>query len=352
MTQLFLTPVDVWLFRDGRPFTAEDDHRAESMFPPLPSVIQGAIRSKHLVVKNIDLTDPAAIEQAVGTTYEYGDLHIRGPFLAREENGQLIRYFPLPVDAVSNPKKAQHIRRASAPQQAPATALSSQEGLLLGLENPPGKAEAGLWLSEEKLHRYFADDEVVATKSSDLFDIEVQPGNRIEFGQGVTAEGALYEIAYIRPKTGVGLNIDLEGYEWPWTGTLSLGGESRAAHYREASYTPPKPAIPAKIPLRFMVYFATPAYFEAGWQPAGWGDFFDGGVELKAAAIGRYQNIGGNDYSKNGHERHKSSRRFVPAGSVYYFEAAREPRLKQIEGLSDFGAQIGFGQIVIPQEGW
>ncbi|HXG18262.1 MAG TPA: type III-B CRISPR module-associated Cmr3 family protein, partial [Methylomirabilota bacterium] len=42
---LFLEAIDVWLFRDGRPFDARSDHRAESLFPPYPSVMQGAIRS-------------------------------------------------------------------------------------------------------------------------------------------------------------------------------------------------------------------------------------------------------------------------------------------------------------------
>ncbi|MCS6846435.1 MAG: type III-B CRISPR module-associated Cmr3 family protein, partial [Anaerolineae bacterium] len=64
---LFLSPVDVWLFRDGRPFDAGDDHYARSLFPPYPSVIQGAIRSHHLVVKGVDLRDKRAIEEAVGS---------------------------------------------------------------------------------------------------------------------------------------------------------------------------------------------------------------------------------------------------------------------------------------------
>jgi len=52
---LFFEAVDVWLFRDGRPFTAGSDHVAHSVFPPYPSVMQGAIRSNQLVLLNVDL---------------------------------------------------------------------------------------------------------------------------------------------------------------------------------------------------------------------------------------------------------------------------------------------------------
>jgi CRISPR-associated protein Cmr3 len=62
MMHLLLEAVDVWLFRDGRPFDAGSDHRADSLFPPYPSVMQGVIRSHHLVVKNVDLRDPKQIE--------------------------------------------------------------------------------------------------------------------------------------------------------------------------------------------------------------------------------------------------------------------------------------------------
>jgi len=34
--QIAIRAVDVWLFRDGKPFTAGEDHIAESAFPPSP----------------------------------------------------------------------------------------------------------------------------------------------------------------------------------------------------------------------------------------------------------------------------------------------------------------------------
>jgi hypothetical protein len=50
VTTLFLEPLDVWLFRDGRPFMAGQQFRAASRFPPSPLVVQGALRAYHLMV--------------------------------------------------------------------------------------------------------------------------------------------------------------------------------------------------------------------------------------------------------------------------------------------------------------
>jgi CRISPR-associated protein Cmr3 len=46
--QIFIEPSDVLLFRDGRPFSAGEGHRARSIFPPTPNTMQGVIRSKVL----------------------------------------------------------------------------------------------------------------------------------------------------------------------------------------------------------------------------------------------------------------------------------------------------------------
>jgi len=96
---LFLEPLDVWLFRDGRPFDAGSDHRAESLFPPYPTVIQGAGRSHHLTVQDVDLRDKDGITASVGTATDVLGLRLRGPFLERREEGTIVRYYPQPADA-------------------------------------------------------------------------------------------------------------------------------------------------------------------------------------------------------------------------------------------------------------
>ncbi|HDN19716.1 MAG TPA: hypothetical protein ENF46_01300, partial [Candidatus Acetothermia bacterium] len=111
MWQIFVEPVDVLLFRDGRPFTAGEDHRARSMFPPTPFTMQGMLRSKILFESGVSPTDYAGdspsptaqrLRELIGTPRKsYGKLRLRGPFVARKgDDDSLTRYFPMPADVL------------------------------------------------------------------------------------------------------------------------------------------------------------------------------------------------------------------------------------------------------------
>lgn len=45
MAWFFIEADDVLMFRDGRPFTAGESHVIQSLFPPSPLTLQGALRS-------------------------------------------------------------------------------------------------------------------------------------------------------------------------------------------------------------------------------------------------------------------------------------------------------------------
>lgn len=349
---LFLEPMDVWLFRDGRPFDALSDHRAQSIFPPYPSVIQGAIRSHHLVVKNVDFREKKKIAEVVGTAEDYKDLRMRGPFLARREKEKVVYYFPLPADA--QPTDGNKFRPASRPQRIPVSAAASgptSKLLGLGQGDQPKKGRSGLWLHERALLAYLGDREVVGVPEEYLFWRESRFGIGIDDARRTAREHALYEVEFIRPCRKVGLLVQVEGYDgWPEQGVLRIGGEGRGAFFQRVEPSP-WPAVPEELPPRFKIYFATPTCFLGGWQPVGgdWSRFFDGRVELVAAAIHKYESIGGYDWANDGH---KPARRYVPAGSVYYFECLGHSRFKPNliqNAVTDFGAQIGFGQIIVKE---
>ncbi len=361
---LFLEPLDVWLFRDGRPFDAGSDHRAATRFPPYPTVMQGAIRSHHLAVKGVDLRNAAAIRAAVGTAEDFGALRLGGLFVARRAGERVVRYFPQPADAVSlkdaavnarprdpletGPERLPWLRPATPPREPPASLVTSAPTpRLLGLDDEPGKGREGLWLPEDALRRYLQGNAVAALPSEALFARESRFGIARDDRKRVTREGALYEAEFVRPLDGVGLLVSVEGYDgWPREGVMRIGGEGHGARFEQVAAAP-WPAPPDPLPARFKVYFATPTYFSGGWQPAGgWGPFFTGEVVLVAAAVGRYESVGGFDLA-NG--RHKPARRYVPAGSVYYFVAHGPARLAG-PALTEWGAEIGFGQILV--EGW
>lgn len=43
--RIFIEPTEPLLFRTGRPFTAGENNFAESIFPPTPETLQGALRA-------------------------------------------------------------------------------------------------------------------------------------------------------------------------------------------------------------------------------------------------------------------------------------------------------------------
>ena len=358
--KLFIEPVDVWLFRDGRPFNAGTDHRARSLFPPYPSVMQGVIRSHHLVVRGVDLAKPKAIEDEVGTATDYRDLRIRGPFLAKREKERIVRYFPAPLDAVFRDDGKLHpLTLKEDREDLAGIKTSAPTPYLLWEDGEPEKPKGRMWLSEEALHQYLDGQPVKPTLESDLFLREDRLGIGLDDATRTTAEsesggGLLYEAEFIRVEDSVGLEVRFEGLpgltDWPERGVLRMGGEGHGGRY-EISNASAWRDIPNPLPKRFKVYFATPTSFKDGWRPTTWDRFFVGEVTLQAAAVGRYQSIGGFDVAKG---RQKAARRYVPAGSVYYFECQGE--VKPQETLindaitdTDAGAEIGFGQVIIKE---
>lgn len=356
---LFLRPMDVWLFRDGRPFDAGSAHRAESVFPPYPTVIQGAFRTHRLLARGVDVTNKKAVEEAVGKEDGFGSLNLRGPYLARWDGKTLVRYFPQPADAI-----ADGLELIPARLEKPNGTLktSSPFPLLFGLNQPAGKPLGPLWVDENSLKDYLEGKPVKGIPASDLFLRE----DRVGIGMNerrVVNEGMLYEAEFIRPCENVGLLVEIEGdYEAEWKngGILLLGGEGKQAIVEVVPAAPlPRPPASAS---RFKMYFLTPAYFEAGWVPeikkvngkeeSDWSKFFKGNVALAAAAINRYEVRGGFNWAARdtNASAHRPARRFVPAGSVYYFEGKPElqPGLIQ-QAVTDSGAEIGFGQTIIKE---
>jgi len=353
--ELFLEPVDVWLFRDGKPFDALSDHRARSLFPPYPTVMQGVIRSHHLVVKGVDLRNPAAIAEAVGTAEDFGNLRLRGPFIARKEGDHITRYFPVPADVVLD-RQAGGYRplRPRLRKEAPHVLTSAPDDLPMLLWPPegyePSKQRAGQWLAEEDLLKCLRGELVTAVPGETLFTRENRFGIGRDDATRTTLEGALYEVEFIRPYPGVGLWVQVEGYDgWPEAGLMRIGGEGRGAYFTRIEPALGWPQTPDPLPARFKVYFASPTYFEGSWKPKAWGRFFDGNVTLQAVALNRYESIGGFDWA--GGEQ-KPARRYVPAGSVYYFTADGSVRLRTdlINGaITDRWPEIGFGQVIITE---
>lgn len=371
---LILEQHDVWLFRDGRPFTAGEDIRARSLFPPTPFTIQGAIRARVLFSSPVSPADyagpnpsPAAqdLRRRIGAPGQgYGQLRLQGPLLARRENNVWKLFFPLPADVVKVPGGGYAVL---SPLKSDALHVQSNmpDGLWsLWIRNIKRVEEARGWVSEEDFRRYRqgqAPEKVY--KESDFVVREHRFGIALDQGKRTARAAHLYLAEFVRLKDGVALWVRVDGIQLPDLGSergvLQLGGEARAAHYsvHEARALDWMPSREKALPERFKVVLLTPAWFAEGWRPTGgdWSRFFTGKVRLVSAAVPRYQPIGGAyvDDQRRKDAFQKPMRRFVPAGAVYFFEAkdpvvqwAGQPFTETPPDEGDFG-QIGFGLLAV-----
>lgn len=351
MMQIFIEPSDVLLFRDGRPFAAGQDHRAVSVFPPSPLTLQGAIRSRALADAFPDEHSFFPTSSAeIGYSSDYGKLRLRGPFLAREHGGALTRYFPVPADVVTagcgHPVALQPL---PASEEFPFLSGSPAPHLLWARTSERVEAAAG-WLSETELQRYLDGRSFELTREDGLFQRETRSHTGIDSSVKRPRQddmgGHLFQIEFVRLHAGTGLWAEVAGLPIKPHGLLRIGGEGRAATYREVAGA--VLSSERRVRGRFKLYFATAAFFSGGWQPTDWSRFLQGGgVRLVAAAVSRFEPLAGFDLAK---KQHKPMSGMVPPGSVYFFESEAEVTVADAvtddRGPEKLG-QIGFGQVFV-----
>lgn len=359
--KLFIEPVDVWLFRNNKPFDAGSDHWATSLFPPSPQVMAGVLRSHHLVVNGIDLRqpDPQTIRALVGTAdHPPQTFSLRGPVLAQREGGDIVRYYRLPADAilVERDDGQSHYQAQQPGRFTDGPRVNLPAGLELLWRRPYEQrkvkgAEGGLWLAETDLLTYLQQGRVSSTKvkqGNEFHTVEDRLGIQLDDATRTTETGRLYKIGFIRLKEGAGLMVEVNGLEgldkWPDQGVIGIGGESRTGRFcRLPDETNIRPAQTPGNLSRFKVYFVTPTCFAQGWQPPDWGEWFKESPRLVSAALPGPLLLGGYDVVQN---QSKPARRYVPAGAVYFFEG--NPDLKEnVPVISNYGAELGFGQFII-----
>jgi len=362
--KLFIQPFDVLFFRDNKPFPMGEAHLAKSVFPPGPSVFQGAIRSRIISDKcgfdkyNEQVKNCSGLFKAIGGPdksgkQSYGKLRIKGPLIAKRDGGEIKEYFPRPLDINLSPveKKLSRITFSSAG--------GSQDFIPLKTKKCEDEDEKknGIdkidFIEKEVLIRYLKrdDNNLSGLENKEIFSTESRVG--IQLGDtGTTKEGMFYTAGYIRLEKGFGFILYVSGVDdlLKESGMLALGGKRRAAFFeKKEDETIIIDGNEIEESLSecngFKIYLATPAMFKKGWKPD-IGDEF----ELVTADIGKALYIGGFDVLNN---RPKTLRRAVPAGSVYYFKPKNGQTMENIANkvidmfhekcISDYDSEIGFG---------
>ena len=392
MTWLEIRPQDVWLFRDGRPFNAGEDNSAQSMFPPTPMTLQGALRQQisesHGLSYGAYKAGKSELAQKVGRyigTYEaqkeqleVGTFKMRGPFIGLNTGEQIMPLLPAPADLLKKHDKennTHHFKITKPRSDVVISDLGNQVQLVEvydDYENMPKH-----WLTadgfQEYLNgqvpesdQYFApDDPILVQKSAYqavadgytvlpnklLYTLEGRFGVATDSATSFREEGQLYQAQFVRVTENVALIADVtgdHGKEYA-TGRLTLGGERRHAMSKQIS-NPPLLSNPLKqISDRFKIVFLTPAYFAEGWLPTqgDWSPWFGENAKLISAVLYRPEAIGGWNSATGGQ---RPMHRYVAPGSVYYFETdqAFKPPKAITESPPDIAdaSAVGFGQVI------
>jgi CRISPR-associated protein Cmr3 len=377
--RIFLEPTESLLFRTGLPFDAGESGYAESIFPPTPETLQGAIRAA--IATHWDTTK--ALEEVfrdqnlvdhIGDRNSYGRFRITSMALGRrkkdkeheierlfpppahllkDEEGTILRLRPQPLDNM------QSIMQVKADDGTIKTVPYNMQYLI---PDPDRVTKGKLkpitgWLTEESLYQVLQAThdlsklEIISLQN--IFVREPRIGIGMQNTTKTTQEGLLYQVHMIRmcPNYGFVLDIRLstkpdnndfiddiqtqKELRLPSEGWVTLGGERRAARFEVIAPSTYEQGITVEGSKKgTLLYIATPTYFKEGWQPTSWPN----SINPIAAVVDRYKPIGGWLLSPgNSGGTQKLVRRCVPEGSVYFFDQSIS------QPLTDFGSHIGYG---------
>jgi CRISPR-associated protein Cmr3 len=376
MKTVFIEPCDVVFFRDDLPFGAQGTQVGRCQFPPRPSVVAGALRSKVLASEPVDLgafgdgggvPDQVAFEigRVLERTLQPGTFSLVALHLGRSgPQGSRTDYFRVGRDLVAPGKKGEgggppQILRPSGDERIPGP---SSLGRLAPLAVAPGLEPVGGWLDGPTYIRYLAGEalEAMPVTQSVILDWDFRVGIGLDPGRRTVDEGRLFSSRGALVKPGWGFVAGVEGCSLlPTQGLIRLGGDGRMARLSEwaalaLDWSSARRAVTAAGRFRWVLQ--TPAIFERGWLPASmreegeWGWIYERDgltARLVSAAITGPELAGGWDLVRRGP---KPFRHMVPAGSVYWFQIERgsgEEAWQAFHGrsVSDERANEGFGLV-------
>jgi len=397
--RVFIEPLEPLLFRSGRPFNAGENNFAETIFPPTPETLQGALRAMIAAQWSDAQTDKVRTINEVfqekelvrligkrdGDRNVYGQFRVTGLTLGHrdEKTEKVLRLFPVPAHIIQATIKDDAGKNAErkvrlTPQPVPQEMSNHPPGKRMLFPKLGGNKTAGKseplegWLTPRGLQRALSKDGLPEREDivpdHHIYERESRLGIGINNATKTTEEGYLYQVQMIRMCRDYGLVVDIElgeedngkselPHPEPLIGRLTtpralaflkegwliVGGEQRAAHFKILSSEDVDPediaeeqGINQKTSGN-LLYFATPTYFKNGWLPASPAIL---PAEPITASVNHYQPIGGwllNPGNAGGAS--KLTRRCIPAGSVYYFDK----HVSVEKPLTEYGWQIGYG---------
>jgi CRISPR-associated protein Cmr3 len=326
--KLEIEALDPLFFRDGRPFTMGEESYAESIFPPLPSTIRGALRSMWISdqLGVVDANRDLLVAASIGIELTYFALGVNGkpvfqvPFdLYFDENQESIPSKATPMEVINKVE----IVASSCPSEV--------SHLFKAGSNSKTEPVNGYLLDFETMKCYLSGN------STSLFDAKrrsdfIKQEHKIGIGRdrevNTTKDGLLFRLTATRFEDSAQERLSLllklytsdsMAFSLSKYTIMPLGGDRRSVIAKSSNedFLPPLPAIQGNF---VKIYLLTPALFDS-WFPE------ISGLKLIASAIGKSISVGGWDLFK---QRPKPMRRAVPAGSVFIFEADSEAHANEI----------------------
>lgn len=320
MPNLQINATDTLFFRDGRPFTMGEDTYAQSIFPPPPSVLYGALRTAYMAA---DISG-----QSLSTLIKATEaLTIRNLFLKSDKD----LYAPLPADLFVDKDGDITFPESKA---KPVSSLPTPQMIYHNTKGKPNGQPRLITL--EVLKDYLDNGNQQRTFKNVLLKNFTEKETKIGIARSnvtrTSDEGMLYRMEMVRLekkqedktwqslsfwieyefKDDTGINITLPTETW-----VRMGGDKKVTYITSCQLSIenllPCPTLQG---TQFKIYLATPALFEAGWYPENLLAQHD--LELIAAAVGKPMHLGGWDMNKR---EPKPMLKAVPAGSVYYVQA-------------------------------
>ncbi len=351
---LFLEPVDVLFFRSNKGF-GDPGSYGESMVPPWPSAVAGALRSRILADSGVNLAEFAAgnaVHPEIGRRDSPGSFRLTALQLARRTGNQVEPLYPPPADIVVEDG---HVLLAS-PAALPEGLRSSFPLPLHPVLAQPrrGKPKGGQWLTAAGWEKYLAGQTPAAEElvsSADLWQTDPRVGiglsaqtRSVEEGRLFTAEAAAFRLRiHGKSKTDTGFLAAVAGCTPPQDGLVRLGADGRAAAVHPVPDLRPAEPDWARIVRegRLRLILAAPGLFRQGWLPEGCkeqkGQFlFDlHGVRgrLVSACVARAETVSGWDLAR---ELPKRAQRCAPPGSVYWLDQVQADEAS-LQALAEHG---------------
>ncbi|UZQ83702.1 type III-B CRISPR module-associated protein Cmr3 [Thermoanaerobacter sp. RKWS2] len=291
-----VTPLDNVYFGKGYPFTAGFESVGRGVFPPAPSVFYGAFATYYLSLTGKSSQNLDFIQK---------NLKIKGVYYKSGESW----YTLVPMDLVKNKEENEgnKLELLKLSELLIEFDLSDEQINLLYSIN---KAENVKGLIDDVTMRNYLKgikENMFFTYFTDFVLNESKIGIKIDYDKRSNKKGYLYKINYVRmakdTKNSLSFVVDIEcdGFSFPESGLLKLGGEGKVAKIRRLTDIPEflKEDFKEKIKeiitktRKFKVVLVTPSVFQSGWKP----DFSKWNIKVKliAAAIGKPISIGGWD---------------------------------------------------------